>query len=535
MFGEFSTGKSTLINALLGHAALPSRLRPTTGHAIRVTWGPRPEAAVTFRDGRRESCGLEALDGFAALDVHSRAREDVERIEVRVPAALLQGGLEIYDTPGLDDADAQTARATAVVERADLVLCVIRANQPLTAGARRLMSRWMARELGKPVVPVVNFMNLVEPEERAETRDLIRRWAGETLVPVFGRPCFEVDALAALRHSLGTTGAAAPVDDFAALRDALRGVAGASGAALRRASRTNRLQAALEAARSWNRPLLRQAAGDAAALRRRRDGERATLLAAKVRIESTAEGLALDCLAGTEGVFEEEFARLEATIRANPGAAQLKAGVPRWFDASVARAVARAGAEGDERLRSLAEPGAPAPEPLAIGELVALQQRTEARLEAVSNEGATAGGAAAGAVIGTILLGPVLGPVGTVVGGFLGGLLAGKATERQPDHVGAHLAAVRTDWDTVLDLTQDLLDARFRARVGAMAEALAEQIETYAAMVPASAEAELRQRLDAALERSAAALGDEGHATHHPTPRVPRRGQGADAQLEDRS
>src|ERR1019366_3397780 len=39
VFGEFSVGKSTLINALLGCSALPFKARPTTGHATQICFG----------------------------------------------------------------------------------------------------------------------------------------------------------------------------------------------------------------------------------------------------------------------------------------------------------------------------------------------------------------------------------------------------------------------------------------------------------------------------------------------------------------
>ena len=47
--------------------------------------------------------GLDALAEYAALDPGARApeHEDVSQVQVRVPAPVLAGGLELIDTPGV--------------------------------------------------------------------------------------------------------------------------------------------------------------------------------------------------------------------------------------------------------------------------------------------------------------------------------------------------------------------------------------------------------------------------------------------------
>src|SRR4051794_26071761 len=54
VFGEFSAGKSTLINALLGRRVLPAKARPTTGHATHLVAGERDGVTARFADGREE-------------------------------------------------------------------------------------------------------------------------------------------------------------------------------------------------------------------------------------------------------------------------------------------------------------------------------------------------------------------------------------------------------------------------------------------------------------------------------------------------
>jgi hypothetical protein len=89
VFGEFSRGKSTLINALLGRVVLPAKLVPTTGHVTWLAAGP-DEVRVRYADGRAEVCPLTRLEQLTGLDGDGRAREDVAAVVVAADAPLLR-------------------------------------------------------------------------------------------------------------------------------------------------------------------------------------------------------------------------------------------------------------------------------------------------------------------------------------------------------------------------------------------------------------------------------------------------------------
>src|SRR5579875_1654640 len=119
VFGEFSRGKSTLINALLSKVVLPAKALPTTGHVTRIAWGQCEEVRVRLRGDRVETCPLAQLDSFSTLDFNRGAREDVEAIDVLVDHSLLKDGIVFYDTPGVRDAvKAQTERALEAIASA---------------------------------------------------------------------------------------------------------------------------------------------------------------------------------------------------------------------------------------------------------------------------------------------------------------------------------------------------------------------------------------------------------------------------------
>ncbi len=78
-----------------------------------------------------QSCSAADIESFAVLDIHSRAREDIDYIDIFVTQPPLQQGLVLIDTPDVNEKQAQTNRALRAVAQADLVLFVLRATQLL--------------------------------------------------------------------------------------------------------------------------------------------------------------------------------------------------------------------------------------------------------------------------------------------------------------------------------------------------------------------------------------------------------------------
>ena len=99
--GEFSSGKSTLINAVLGASLLPSRSTPTTGNIIQIEADPRltaPEYWLTDSSGNG-SCETVSADDFA-----TRACGDKQgTLRLRLPPrGILQPGIQLIDSPGVN-------------------------------------------------------------------------------------------------------------------------------------------------------------------------------------------------------------------------------------------------------------------------------------------------------------------------------------------------------------------------------------------------------------------------------------------------
>jgi len=258
------------------------------------------------------------------------------RLEVQVVSPLLARGLVIVDAPGVNDADAQTARAERAVAQADLVLFVLNATRILAMGERRLAAGWMARGLCKPVVPVLNFMNLVEEDDRPAVREILDQWADEHLSCSLGRAYFEVNALGALRRALNIP-ENHPPDDFEELRDAFTALLPGPGRRLARTSRTGQLRFTAGAAARWNTELLEGLCRDGDQVRAGRESERGRLASAHARCARGTARERAHALSRAAEYFDEGLAGLIARYQGQ-SRATLEALARQWFDSELLEA-----------------------------------------------------------------------------------------------------------------------------------------------------------------------------------------------------
>jgi GTPase SAR1 family protein len=350
VFGEFNRGKSTLINALLGRVVLPAKLVPTTGHITSVLHGAPEEVRIRFLDGRWENTSLGQLDSFSSLN-DGLARDDIDAIEVAVQAELLQDGLVLVDTPGVSDAAYLTTRARTAVEQADLVIFLLDATQLLGDYERQLAVDWITKELDKPLVPVVNRMNLVEDHDQGPLRERIDRWARQHLPPVLGRPWFEVNALGALRHALGN--GRNPPDDFAALCNSLKGLTGSKRQHLQQRSRSGQLRSEIRALREQNHRTLETLRTDADRIAQERHEQRQRLQTQLRWLEEGGRVQNEGLVAYAERQLQEELQQLLAKIR-EASHAGLKKHCGAWYQQAAEDAVRCVETEGNRILGTLA-------------------------------------------------------------------------------------------------------------------------------------------------------------------------------------
>jgi GTP-binding protein EngB required for normal cell division len=133
VFGRVSSGKSSLLNHLLGQPVLPVGVTPITAVPTRVMHGTTAEVEVQFADRRPERTGLERLHEFVTEQDNPANAKHVTRLVVRVPARRLSDGIVFVDTPGLGSlATSGAAETLAYLPRCDLGVVLIDAAATLT-------------------------------------------------------------------------------------------------------------------------------------------------------------------------------------------------------------------------------------------------------------------------------------------------------------------------------------------------------------------------------------------------------------------
>jgi small GTP-binding protein len=142
--GEFNSGKSALINALLGKAYLKEGVTPTTDRIHILKYGDPGEPEYISEDVRA----------------------------LRFPAEMLRQ-IHIVDTPGTNAVlRKHEAIARDFVPRSDMVIFVTSADRPFTESERSFLE--VIREWGKKIVVVINKVDILPDEDaHREVREFV--------------------------------------------------------------------------------------------------------------------------------------------------------------------------------------------------------------------------------------------------------------------------------------------------------------------------------------------------------------------------
>lgn len=131
MIGEFSRGKSTFMNALLGEDLLPVGNLPTTAILTKIV--PSSEEGLLFigKNGQSKKYPLtkENLESFTA-DADGNDPEGVLQVQLSIPW-LTNKRIRFFDTPGTEDAICERANIVRdVIVRCDCTVMAISAQAP---------------------------------------------------------------------------------------------------------------------------------------------------------------------------------------------------------------------------------------------------------------------------------------------------------------------------------------------------------------------------------------------------------------------
>lgn len=219
VMGEFSAGKSSFINALLGKNVTAVEAQPKTAVITKLCYGPSDQVFVHLKDGRVEECNVDEFEKLTSIivshKVDSEQKEhdigslfkfgkkilgalkgkkefdiretNIEYVERKMPSKILQY-INIIDSPGFNDADESHSDITeSFVQHADAVLWVFSVLHACSESEIEALKK--IRTNTRPVA-IFNKMDLWDEEEEEiseeEFLDTQREKLGDTVCGVLG-------------------------------------------------------------------------------------------------------------------------------------------------------------------------------------------------------------------------------------------------------------------------------------------------------------------------------------------------------------
>ncbi|HUO34135.1 MAG TPA: dynamin family protein [Candidatus Acidoferrum sp.] len=173
VFGRVSSGKSSLLNAMLETAALPVGVTPITAVPTRIVYGEEPSLTVWFSEAPRKELEIARLPEYVTEQQNAGNSKHVVRLVLRLPSRRLLGGVTFVDTPGLGSLAASGASETlAYLPRCDLGVVLIDAGSTLTA--EDLQTVLTLGEAAIPVHVLLSKADLLGSEDRERIARYIR-------------------------------------------------------------------------------------------------------------------------------------------------------------------------------------------------------------------------------------------------------------------------------------------------------------------------------------------------------------------------
>lgn len=167
LMGEFSAGKSTLSNILLGSNPLPMRVTATRLPPVIISHGPSAAFSIG-KDGTRTAIALDSLETVQLNETHS--------IELFMDSEILEL-CDIVDMPGISDPDMPLDVWQNVVGRDDLVIWCTHATQAWRKSEAAIWESLRKETSGHNLLLVTQFDKLRSPRDQDR---VLKRVARET-------------------------------------------------------------------------------------------------------------------------------------------------------------------------------------------------------------------------------------------------------------------------------------------------------------------------------------------------------------------
>lgn len=178
LIGEFSAGKTSLINALTDSKVLEIASRPTTATLYQIFFGsPENKAVALSAEGEEVELQLDSMKNEELLKYPTVNLFDTS---TKVPKDII-----FVDTPGLSSPDPKHREVLiSILPRVDAILLTVDANQPIT---RSLLA--FVKEMRLADKPIYLILNKTDTKSTGELQDLKAGIARDIDLPIDSIVC----------------------------------------------------------------------------------------------------------------------------------------------------------------------------------------------------------------------------------------------------------------------------------------------------------------------------------------------------------
>jgi small GTP-binding protein len=166
--GDFKRGKSTLINAILGKAIVPTSVTPETVTINKLSYAEMPRVEVVLKNGRRTEIDPSELRREQIEKVAKQFPAQIDFVDVKENADILKE-ISIIDTPGIGDLlKAFDAQVAEYLVNADALIFVISARAPMSLTEAAFLSTSVMPQSFSRVILLVNMVDTLETQENID-------------------------------------------------------------------------------------------------------------------------------------------------------------------------------------------------------------------------------------------------------------------------------------------------------------------------------------------------------------------------------
>ena len=173
VIGEFATGKSSFINALVGHELLTvNALQGTTVAITIIEYGTKCMLSLVNKSGNTTSHEFKNVEFLSDALQHYTTEpsyaDTISYVKVTIPSDILKKGFRIIDTPGTNSLEQWHEDITrrAINDISDISIILIDASRPMPETLIEFVENTLGN-LVKDCLFVANKIDIIKPKERS--------------------------------------------------------------------------------------------------------------------------------------------------------------------------------------------------------------------------------------------------------------------------------------------------------------------------------------------------------------------------------